>query len=343
LWATPLSAPPAHLPAFDAARMFAILRDGTLVAVDHLAGKVIWTVTRSASVPPVATAGLVVGAHGPAVWALDAATGQEKWTRQLDDGPALPLSTAAGGILIGTAPGGLLMLAGTDGRIVWRVPLGATPTAVPVESGGLIVAGLADGRVLGLDALTGAVTWTRKTGGAVLSLTALPDRILAGSADNFFYSLSPRDGGVDWRWRTGGDVTGTAVADARRVYFLSLDNTLRALDRKHGDLKWQRPLTSRPVGGPQFVGEFIVLAQVAPELRCFTAGRGDPACVVSLPGRPLHRPFLATDQESGGMRLVFLSGGGQAVAVGPSPEPPLVPMTAIPGRVLAPEVLPVIR
>jgi hypothetical protein len=43
------------------------------------------------------------------------------------------------------------------------------------------------------------------------------------------------------------------------------------------------------------------------------------------------------------MRLVFLTGGGQAVGVGPSPEPPLVPMTTIPGRLLPPEVLPIIR
>lgn len=211
----------------------------------------------------------------------------------------------------------------------------------------------------------------------MLSLTAFPDRIFAGGTDDFFYSLDPKDGGVQWKWRVGGDVTGAAVADARRVYVVSMDNMLRALDRRHGDLRWKRPLMSRPVGGPLFLGGFLVLAQVSPELRCFDVATGAPACVVGLPGRPMHRPFLPTEGSADTPRLVFLSGGGQAVAVGPSPEPPLekwktvpgtelpaevappnplpvkgqrswpeaelVPMTTIPGRLLPAEVLPPIR
>ena len=60
------------------------------------------------------------------------------------------------------------------------------------------------------------------------------DRLYLGSDDNFFYSLSANDGVVRWRWRTGADVVGAPVADARRVYFTSLDNVLRALDLGSG-------------------------------------------------------------------------------------------------------------
>ena len=120
-----------------------------------------------------------------------------------------------------------------------------------------------------------------------------------------------------------------------------MDNMLRALDRKRGNMAWQRPLPSRPVGGPLLLGAFVVLAQVAPELRCFDAITGSPACVVGLPGRALHRPFLPTLGTTSMPRLVYLSGGGQAIAVGPSPEPYLEKWLKVPGTPLPPEVAPI--
>ena len=340
LWSVPLLGAPSVPPAINRTLMFAPLRDGTTVAINHLSGQVAWSVKRSATVAPVALDGLVIGADGAQVWALDAATGAEQWTQAVGAPVLLPLSSGASHVAVATERQEIIVLDADTGRIVSRSALGARITAPPVFLGGVVFGGVEDGRVVAIEAATGRVTWTRILHGRVLSLTAFPDRVFAGGTDDFFYSLDPKDGGVQWKWRVGGDVAATAVADARRVYIVSMDNMLRALDRRHGDLRWQRPLMGRPVGGPLFLGGFLVLAQVAPELRCFDVATGAPACVVGLPGRPLHRPFLPTEGTTDMPRLVFLSGGGQAVAVGPSPEPPLVKWKTVPGKELPAEVAP---
>ena len=340
LWSVPLESAPSVPPAIDLTLMFAPLRDGTIVAVNHRSGQRVWSVTRTATVAPLALDGLVIGADGARLWALDAATGAERWTQSVDAPVLLPPSGGTGRVAIATQRQDIVVLDADTGRIVSRSTLGARITAVPVWLDGVVFAGVEDGRVVAIDAATGHAIWTRTVYGRVLSLTAFPDRVFVGGTNDYFYSLDPKNGLVQWKMRVGGDVASTAVADARRVYVVSMDNMLRALDRRHGDLRWQRPLMSRPVGGPLFLGGFIVLAQVAPELRCFDVATGAPACVVGLPGRPLHRPFLPTEGTTDMPRLVFLSGGGQAVAVGPSPEPPLEIWKTVPGKELPAEVAP---
>ena len=246
-----------------------------------------------------------------------------------------------GRIVVVTDAQELLLVRADDGTVVFQLALGSPVTAAPVLLGNTAFAGTADGRVLAVDLTAGQLAWTRKLNGRVLVLTALPDRLLAGGTDDYFYSLDPKDGDTQWLWRVGGDVNTPAAADPKGVYFVSMDNMLRALDRRRGNMLWQRPLGSRPVGGPLLIKDFVVLAQVSPELRCFDILTGSPACIVGLPGRALHRPAVPTTGANTMLRLVYLSGGGQAVAVGPSPEPPLEKWIKVPGSTLPAEVAPI--
>jgi outer membrane protein assembly factor BamB len=194
--------------------------------------------------------------------------------------------------------------------------------------------------VLAVALKDGATLWAKAPGTRVLGLTCIGDRVFAGTAENFFYALKAKDGDVAWRWRTGGDVVARAVADERRVYFASLDAMLRGLDRRHGDLRWQRPLATRAVGDPVLADTKIVLGGVAPELRAFRTSDGGLLATAPVPGRPLHGPFLAPAGPAAPRRLVLLTGGGHLLAIGQTVEPMLVPMDVIPGRKLPAEVLP---
>jgi outer membrane protein assembly factor BamB len=341
LWSVSLATAPSAPPAIDTTQMYAPLRDGTLVAINHRTGKTVWTVTRTVSTTPVALDGMVVGIDGSKVWALDAATGQERWAQVLEGTVNQPPSGDAGHIAVATDRQEIVLLNAATGSVTWHRALGSQPTAPPVILGTTVFAGVEDGRVFAISIAAGSTTWTRKLNGKVLSLTALPDRLLAGGTDDYFHSLDLNSGAVQWQWRVGGDVASPAIADATRVYVVAMDNMLRALDRKRGNMAWQRPLTSRPMGGPLLLGGFVVLAHVAPELRCFDTVTGTPACVVGLPGRALHRPFLPTLGTTSMPRLVYLSGGGQAIAVGPSPEPLLEKWLKVPGTQLPPEVAPI--
>jgi outer membrane protein assembly factor BamB len=339
VWQAALPAPPAFAPAFDPARVFVLLRDGSVTAIDHQTGAPVWTQPQASTVPPAAGAGIVAGADGPRVWARDAASGSVRWLQTLEHPVVTQPLIAGDAVFVPTEAGVVACLQVADGAVRWRQPLGTRPTAAPDADGQRVFTGLLDGRVVALDLRTGAPGWTRALRGKILTVSVVDDRVLAGSNDNFAYLLATKDGDQQWKWRTGGDVIGAAVADARRLYYVSLSNTLLAHNRRNGHLAWKRGLPSRPAGGPVWIGDRVVVAGVAPELRAFKVEDGSPSGTVGVPGRILHRPYLAEASGEVPARLVLVTGGGQVLAIGQTVEPPLVPMEEPFGRRLAPETL----
>jgi outer membrane protein assembly factor BamB len=235
--------------------------------------------------------------------------------------------------------GDLVSLALADGATRWERQVGAAPTAGPASMDGHVFVGFADGRVIAFAPETGSPQWTRPLGSKVLVLSATATRVVAGAENNFLYVLDPKDGDQKWKWRTGGDLLGDAVTDGHRLYYVSLDNTLRAHNQRNGHLAWKRSLSSRPVGGPLWIGDRVVVAAVAPELRAFTAANGTASGVVSVPGRIIHRPYLVEAAGDLPPLLVIVTAGGQVQAIGQTIEPPLVPLESLPGNRLIPETL----
>ncbi len=340
IWQTTLAPPPVQLPAFDDRCVYLVMGDGSVHAIDHATGEGRWTARAASTVRPAASDRHLVGADGTTAWAIDTGSGAVAWTRELGARvSAVPATTDAGAALL-TASGDLVLLAWADGRETWRTRLPAEPSAPLAAAGDRLFVGFDDGRVQAVALQDGTTVWERRIGGRVLGLTPIGDRLFAGAADNFLYALKVRDGAMAWRWRTGGDVVAHAVADDRRVYFTSRDAMLRALDRRHGDLRWQRPLDARAVGSPAIAGTTVVVAGVSPELRAFRTSDGGLMATAPIPGRPLHGPYLAPAGASAPERLVVLTAGGHLLALGQTVEPMLVPLGVIPGRKLPPEVLP---
>jgi len=339
IWQIRVDPPPIQLPAFDTHSAYLVLRDGNVRAIDHATGETRWTAPATSTVRPVASGRHLAGADGSAAWALDALTGRSAWRRDLGAKAAVPPVAVPAGAVFLTDGGDLVLLNWDGGREAWRARMPAKVSAPLAAAGDRVWVGLDDGRVLAIRTADGTVAWTRSLGAGVLGMTAIDDRLLVGSSDNFLYALKVRDGNVAWRWRTGGDVTGQAVADGRRVYFTSRDAMLRAVDRKHGDLRWQRPLATRAVGAPLLAGTKVVVAGVLPQLGAYRASDGGLTASVTLPGRPLHGPFLAPETASAPVRLLVLSAGGHLLAIGQTVEPMLVPLDTLPGRKLPPEVL----
>ena len=100
------------------------------------------------------------------------------------------------------------------------------------------------------------------------------------------------DGRVDWRWRTGGDTVGMPIADEHRVYFVALDNILRALNQISGNQHWMRPLPFRPSSGPVKAGRTLVVAGQAPTLRGYNVADGTAAGEIQTPPEPAAPPHV---------------------------------------------------
>ena len=166
-----------------------------------------------------------------------------------------------------TATGEVLAFRAIDGQLVWRRDLGSRAHAQPSLAADRVYVPVDDGRIVALR--VERAMWCGNGGSADRppACSRSTTASIAGSNDNFFYALDADDGSVAWRWRTGADVVGVPVVDERNVYFVSLDNVLRALSRKSGVQQWVRLLPLRPTRGPLRIDRTLIVSGIAPTLR----------------------------------------------------------------------------
>ena len=346
-WSTDLGSGPSLAPAYAADAVYVPLRDGTLASVALEDGRIRWCVVQPVAWPPAAADSLVVVAHDDQLVALAASDGAVLWTFAAGAPVSAPPVWRSGWLVAGLESGDVVAVRAADGRELWRRRLGATLRTRASIAGERLYVPLDDGRIVVLRLATGDPIWIRRVDGRPRAVLAL-DALFVGSTDNFFYRLAIDDGAVEWRWRTGGDIVGAPRIDGERVYFVALDNVVRALDRRSGVQRWRQPLPLRPTDGPALVGSVLLVAGVSPDVQLFDPRSGERAGVYRAPGELAARPFLMPGLPADGTRLVILTADGQVVglqaAKGPSraplafPPPPLLPQ---PSRLALDEVLPV--
>ncbi len=119
------------------------------------------------------------------------------------------------------------------------------------------------------------------------------------------------------------------MLDAKRVYFIALDNILRGHNRNSGSMSWKQVLPVRPFTGPLLSGDTLIVAGVAAELHGYNTADGKSVGPpFALKGAENEEMLLAappylTAQDS----LILVTKGGQVRAVG-SPAPGAAPDSA---------------
>ena len=139
-----------------------------------------------------------------------------------------------------------------------------------------------DGRIVALELEQGTPVWEREVPGVPAEPVATSDHVYFGASDRRFYCAQGRQ----WRGRLGvahrRDVLGAPAVDDQRVFFVALDNVVRALDRESGVQKWQHAIRRRAASGPSVVQDVVLLASSSSaEIYAWLAG-GHPAGTVPL-------------------------------------------------------------
>lgn len=203
---------------------------------------------RSCYPPPVVVAGVVFAGCDDGVYALDAATGAERWRFFGVVGDV----TASDGLVYVSTPGQLRALDAATGEERWRERVDGFS---PVVDDGVLVIGTGDGFLLGLDAQTGAERWRYQvsTQGAVHN-PALSGGIAYASGEAAgFVAVDATTGELVWHGDTGDDQTATAVVAEGIAYVGGSPHNpvghLYAFDALTGELLWTRdqPLFSPTV------------------------------------------------------------------------------------------------
>lgn len=340
-WNQPLGSIVTAAPAFAGERAFFPVEGGHLEAFDIAAGAPVWRADAAAATMPATGDGLVFAAGQDRLTALKQDTGEVAWQLPFAAALAVPLVWDNGWLIAADMEGTLFAFRATDGVLIWRQALGAHVHAAPALAADRVYASLDDGRVLSLDVASGERRWERQLGGPPNEMLALDERIYVGSDDNFLYCLMAGSGEVAWRWRTGGDVIGVPVVDESRVYFVSRDNVLRALDRRSGAQRWKRALATRPTRGPVRSGDVLLVSGLTPKIYGFSLKDGAPAGDLSTPGELAAAPYVLTVGAVPQVVVVArdLTHGTRVLAMKRNLEPPMnAPMREWPAVLMDPDL-----
>jgi outer membrane protein assembly factor BamB len=332
LWTLPLNSSLAAPAAFKGFRAYLPLEDNRLAAYDLSSGSLQWIVDATPKTRPAVGDDLVFLSQADVLAARRERDGSEAWRIPLAEPLAVPLVWDNGWLVAATTSGAILAFRALDGRLIWRQEIGSPPSAPPALAADRVYVPASDGRVIALRVDTGVPLWERRLGGPPTDMLALDDRVFVGSQDNYFYSLRPGDGVVSWRWRTGGDIVGTPAVDDRHVYFVSLDNVLRALDRRTGAQRWKRALPMRPTTGPLIVNETVLVAGVMGPIRGFLATDGAPAGTVTIAGE-LAGPAYAAAEPAFPLLIAVtrdIAIGATVLAFTRATEPSVLPLAPLP-------------
>ncbi|MFC9297899.1 PQQ-binding-like beta-propeller repeat protein [Streptomyces sp. NPDC057011] len=144
-------------------------------------------------------------------------------------------AVTGGGVYLADYLGTVYALDAATGKDRWRIATEARSSADPVlVANGSVHLG-AGSALYTLDAVTGTPKWRFAAGGEITGLPAVADgRVHFGSADHCLYTLDAAGGQLRWKLATGGEITGAPVAEAGVVYACSKDRCVYALDAAKG-------------------------------------------------------------------------------------------------------------
>jgi len=334
VWTLALNNPLAFAPAYDNTLAYFAIAGDRLVCYDLRSGKQQWLVSAPAQIDPVAGGGMVFLREPDALTARHSSDGSVAWELPFAEPLAVRPVWDNGWLVAATKAGSVLAFRATDGQLLWSRDIGSPAHAMPALAGEHVYIPTADRRVVALRVDTGAPVWERRLGGPADEILALDERLYVGSEDNFFYSIQTRDGRVAWRWQTGGDVIGLPVVDEHRVYFVALDNVVRALNRGSGVQQWMKTLPLRPTTGPVRAASGLVVTGLAPSLRVFNLTDGAAAGEIPAPPEVAAPPYVFEDAVTKLPLLLVITRdiakGATATLVTHSFEPPTSPVQPLP-------------
>ncbi|MDX2113806.1 MAG: PQQ-binding-like beta-propeller repeat protein [Alphaproteobacteria bacterium] len=267
--------------AYDGGRLYAVSGRGVAAAIDAASGQTIW---KKSGFAPFRSSPKLEGGRMYAItidsqlFALDAASGETLWTHRGMDETAAILSsvspTVAGGtILVPYESGEVYALATTDGRELWNASLALSSRTRATN----IFAGIG-----GEPVVDGEVAFAVSSGG-LLAAYGIP--------------LGQR------LWDRPISSMNTPWLAGDYLYVLASDNTLLALVKYDGRVRWRAKLPSfedeekkrRPIfwRGPVMADGKLYVAGSRGQMKVVNAADGSIAGDIELPDDVLTSPVVA--------------------------------------------------
>lgn len=180
------------------------------------------------------------GRRDHVVYALDRATGKQRWTYTTGDMVIAPPTLASGRLLIGSDDHKLHVLDASDGKPLWSFATQRLVRGAATIAGGMAIFGSADRHVYAIDFDSGKERWKFESSDWIVAHPVVAnDRIFVGAGDGDFHALALATGRELWRVRTAAAIWYRPAVDADTVYFGSGDGHIYAVDQATGTERWR--------------------------------------------------------------------------------------------------------
>jgi outer membrane protein assembly factor BamB len=326
------------------------IEDDRIVSYALDVGSQRWIVPASPLWAPAVSDDFLIISEKDGLSALRTSDGSAAWTAPVPGALTVAPLCDHGWIIVATASD-VFAFRASDGSPVWQRPIAGVRVTPAIDADRLYLS-LGDGRVRALQLDTGEQIWERKIGGDPNAIAVRGERLFVGSTNNFLYALKTSGGAIDWSVLTGADVVTKPILNGDRVYFLSLDNVLRAMNQRNGVQQWKKALPFRPEFPPLQAADAIVVASRGGLVRAYFMKDGQSAGEMTADNNAeIVAPFYAFSSVTAlGPVVVMVTNliaeGSSVVAVShtidprssllteplPGVMPPVVPKTAASGR-----------
>ncbi|MFD1660826.1 PQQ-binding-like beta-propeller repeat protein, partial [Streptomyces caeni] len=243
-------------------------RGGGVQAWEASNGRRLWEVGGAQTDFETPEAGPVLQDGTVYVWrdarlrALEARTGEERWSYPIGDtascgGVPVRLTHAPDGYVYVSAGTRVLAIEVSSGLVRWHFEAPAVFLCPPAFAPGPAVTGggiyLADylGTVYALDATDGRDRWRIATESRASTEPVLvaAGHVHVGSGKGL-YTLDAVTGTPKWRFQAGGDIVGSPAVAEGRIHFGSMDHLLYTLKADDGRLRWKLATGGEITGAP---------------------------------------------------------------------------------------------
>ncbi|MFI8232108.1 PQQ-binding-like beta-propeller repeat protein [Streptomyces sp. NPDC085900] len=243
-------------------------RGGGVQAWEASNGQKLWELTGAQTDFESPEAGPAVHEGTVYVWqdarlrALDARTGDERWSYPIGDaascgGVPVRVTYAPDGYVYVSAGTRVLALDIANGHVKWHFEAPAVFLSPPAFAPGPAVTGggiyLADylGTVYALDAADGRDRWriATESRSSIDPVLVAAGHVHVGSGKGL-YTLDAVTGTPKWRFQAGGDIVGAPAVAEGRIHFGSTDHLLYTLKADDGRLRWKLATGGEITGSP---------------------------------------------------------------------------------------------
>ena len=250
------------------------------------------TVTRNAS-GAVASETVYIGSNSGSVYALNAATGTQKWTFSTGGVVASSPAVVGGVVYVGSDSGNMYALNASTGAELWSFATGSEVVSSPAVVNGVVYVGGGNDNLYALNATTGEEKWSFTAASYVASSPAVANgRVYIGAGDNE-YALNAATGAQVWSFTASNVVFSSPAVANGVVYVGAEDDNVYALNAATGAQLWSFNTGGLVASSPAVANGVVYIGSYSGDVYALNASTGAELWSFATGGDVLSSPAVA--------------------------------------------------